>query len=158
MKKVDIKGGQMTFGQRIELGRIVSDKDLSEYKKFRACMVCLDPKWTVRDMPRSMKYWEAVLEGISYWVQREAVELKYNPTPEELAAGIEAFTLHTGEMTTIMAIAEQFNTDPDIILEWKYGKVFNILFTNLQAHLYRERLNKQLAKKAQNEARKHRRK
>lgn len=152
MKQVDIKGGQMTFGQRIELGQIITNPDLSEFEQFKQSMLCLDPKWTVSQIRAGIKYWHKVLEGIKYWVEREKTELKYNPTPEELAAGIEILSLRVGEMSTIMALAKEFAKDPDEVLKWKYGKVFNILFTNLQSYLYRDRLEKRLLEKAKAEA------
>jgi hypothetical protein len=34
MEKVNVKAGQLTFGQRIEIGRIVTNKELSEFLSF----------------------------------------------------------------------------------------------------------------------------
>lgn len=142
MKKVDIRGGQMTFGQRIELGRILTDAHLSEAAKMIAVMRCLDPGWKTTEMPQSIDYFAEVIEGLTYWVKREASELKYEPTEEEQSAGIGQLSKLTGEMGTIMALAKDYGKDPDEILGWKYGKVFNILYTNLQSHLFQERLMK----------------
>lgn len=142
----------MTFGQRIELGRILSEPGLSEYERFKQSMLCIDPTWTVQDMKEGVEYFDEVLEGILYWIDREKVELKYNPSADELAAGIEVLSLRVGEMSTIMALAKDYSKDPDEILEWKYGKVFNILFTNLQSFLYRDRLERRLAERARAKA------
>ena len=90
IQRIDIQGGQMTFGQRIELGRIITDKEMTDIDKMKEGMQCLGGKWSLRN---------------------------------------------TSE-----------------ILEWKYGKVYNLLFTNLQSHLFRERLNKELERKAQQKA------
>lgn len=152
MNTIDIKGGQMSFGQRIELGKIITDPELTDYDRFKQCILCIDPNWKVIDMFVAAKYYQEILEGIKYWIEREKRELKYNPTPEELSAGIEVFSMSVGEMSTIMALAKDFAQDPDEILKWKYGKVFNILFTNLQSHLFRERLNRRIAEKAKAEA------
>lgn len=154
MNKVDIRGGQMTFGQRIELGQIITNPELSEFAQFKQVMLCLDPEWTVTQIKSGIKYYYEVLEGVKYWIEREKTELKYNPTPEEVAAGIGKLSLAVGEMSTIMALAKDYGKDPDEILQWKYGKVFNILFTNLQSYLYRERLDKIHAKKAKYDANK----
>lgn len=154
MRKVDVKGGQMTFGQRIELGEIITDSTKSEFNKFKAVMLCLDSKWKITDLPKSIGYFEEVLLGIAYWVKREATELKYKRTADELVAGIEALSIQVSEMGTLMALAKDYGKDPDEILQWKYGKIFNILFTNLQMHLYRDRLEKRMADKAKNESRK----
>lgn len=152
IQRIDIKGGQMTFGQRIELGRIITDKDLTDLDKMKEGMQCLGAKWSLRNTPEIVEYWYEVLGGIKYWIEREQAELKYEPSAEEKAAGIAQFSLAVGEMATITALAKDYSKDPDDILEWKYGKVYNLLFTNLQSHLFRERLNKELERKAQQKA------
>ena len=129
IQRIDIKGGQMTFGQRIELGRIITDKELTDIDKMKEGMQCLDVKWSLRNTSEIVEYWYEVLLGIKYWIEREQTELKYE--------------------STITALAKDYSKDPDEILEWKYGKVYNLLFTNLQSHLFRERLNKELERKAQ---------
>lgn len=150
--KIDIQGGQMTFGQRIELGRIITDKDMTDLDKMKSAMQCLDVKWNLRNMSDMVEYWYEVLEGIKYWIEREQEELKYEPSAEEKAAGIIQLSLVVGEMSTIMALAKDFSKDPDEILQWKYGKVYNLLFTNLHSHLFRERLNKEIERKAKQKA------
>lgn len=152
IQRIDIKGGQMTFGQRIELGRIITDKELTDLDKMKEGMQCLDVKWSLRNTSEIVEYWYEVLMGIKYWIEREQAELKYEPSAEEKAAGIAQLSLVVGEMATITALAKDYSKDPDEILEWKYGKVYNLLFTNLQSHLFRERLNKELERKAQQKA------
>lgn len=152
IQRIDIKGGQMTFGQRIELGRIITDKEMTGIDKMKEGMQCLGVKWSLRNTSEIVEYWYEVLLGIKYWIEREQTELKYEPSAEEKAAGIAQFSLVVGEMATITALAKDYSKDPDEILEWKYGKVYNLLFTNLQSHLFRERLNKELERKAQQKA------
>lgn len=153
MKRIDVKGGQMTFGQRIELGRILTDLSTSEGRKAIAVMQCLDPEWKTTEMPESIDYFAEVIDGLTYWVKREATELKYDPTEEEQSAGIGQLSKLTGEMGTIMALAKDYGKDPDEVLSWKYGKVFNILYTNLQSHLYQERLMKLRVRRAKERTR-----
>lgn len=152
IQQIDIKGGQMTFGQRIELGRIITEKELTDIDKMKEGMQCLGAKWSLRNTSEIVEYWYEVLMGIKYWIEREQAELKYEPSAEEKAAGIVQFSMVVGEMATITALAKDYSKDPDEILEWKYGKVYNLLFTNLQSHLFRERLNKELERKAQQKA------
>lgn len=152
IQRIDIQGGQMTFGQRIELGRIITDKELTDLDKMKEGMQCLDVKWSLRNTSEIVEYWYEVLLGIKYWIEREQTELKYEPSAEEKAAGIAQLSLVVGEMATITALAKDYSKDPDEILGWKYGKVYNLLFTNLQSHLFRERLNKELERKAQQKA------
>lgn len=141
----------MTFAQRIELGQIITDTTVSEYQKFRAAMVCIDPRWTMASLKQSVAYWQEVLEGIAFWVNREKTELNYKPNPEELAAGIDVLSKRVKEMGTIMALAKDYGRDPDEILGWKYGKVFNILFSNLETFKYNQALEKRYAEKAKRE-------
>ena len=152
IQRIDIQGGQMTFGQRIELGRIITEKELTPIDKMKEGMQCLGAKWSLRNTSEIVEYWYEVLMGIKYWIEREQTELKYEPSAEEKAAGIAQLSLVVGEMATITALAKDYSKDPDEILEWKYGKVYNLLFTNLQSHLFRERLNKELERKAQQKA------
>ena len=152
IQRIDIQGGQMTFGQRIELGRIITEKELTDIDKMKEGMQCLGAKWSLRNTSEIVEYWYEVLMGIKYWVEREQTELKYEPSAEEKAAGIAQLSLVVGEMATITALAKDYSKDPDEILEWKYGKVYNLLFTNLQSHLFRERLNKELERRAQQKA------
>lgn len=147
----------MSFGQRIELGKILGDDTLTDYERFKRCMVCIDPLFNVIDIREAVKYYDELLQGILFWVEREKKELQYNPTAEELAAGIEVFSMAVGEMTTIMALAKDYGQDLDEILKWKYGKVYNILFTNLQSHLFHERLSRRMQEKAKAESAKGRR-
>lgn len=152
IQRIDIQGGQMTFGQRIELGRIITEKELTDIDKMKEGMQCLGAKWSLRNTSEIVEYWYEVLMGIKYWIEREQTELKYEPSAEEKAAGIAQLSMVVGEMATITALAKDYSKDPDEILEWKYGKVYNLLFTNLQSHLFRERLNKELERKAQQKA------
>mgnify|MGYP000503518280 FL=1 len=152
IQRIDIQGGQMTFGQRIELGRIITEKELTDIDKMKEGLQCLGAKWSLRNTSEIVEYWYEVLMGIKYWIEREQTELKYEPSAEEKAAGIAQLSLVVGEMATITALAKDYSKDPDEILEWKYGKVYNLLFTNLQSHLFRERLNKELERKAQQKA------
>ena len=152
IQRIDIQGGQMTFGQRIELGRIITEKELTDIDKMKEGLQCLGAKWSLRNTSEIVEHWYEVLMGIKYWIEREQTELKYEPSAEEKAAGIAQLSLVVGEMATITALAKDYSKDPDEILEWKYGKVYNLLFTNLQSHLFRERLNKELERKAQQKA------
>lgn len=156
IRKVDIIGGQMTFGQRIELGRIFTDLRTTQADKFRMTMECIHPGFKPSYTVWELAYFEEILKGIQHWIKREKNELHYKPSAEEISAGIELLTLRVGEMGTITALAEKFSQDPDTILTWKYAKVFNILFNNLQSYLYKDRLEKQLAKKREMESKQRR--
>lgn len=99
----------MTFGQRIELGRIITDKEMTDIDKMKEGMQCLGVKWSLRNTSEIVEYWYEVLLGIKYWIEREQTELKYEPSAEEKAAGIAQFSLVVGEMATITALAKDYS-------------------------------------------------
>ena len=152
IQRIDIQGGQMTFGQRIELGRIITEKELTDIDKMKEGMQCLGVKWSLRNTSEIVEYWYEVLLGIKYWIEREQTELKYEPSAEEKAAGIAQFSLVVGEMATITALAKDYSKDPAEILECKFVKLFSFLLTKREGHHSRERLNNELERKAQQKA------
>jgi hypothetical protein len=83
IQRIDIQGGQMTFGQRIELGRIITEKELTDIDKMKEGMQCLGVKWNLRNTSEIVEYWYEVLMGIKYWIEREQTELKYEPVPRK---------------------------------------------------------------------------
>lgn len=109
IQRIDIQGGQMTFGQRIELGQIITEKELTDIDKMKEGMQCLGIKWSLRNTSEIVEYWYEVLMGIKYWIEREQTELKYEPSAEEKAAGIAQLSLVVGEMATITALAKDYS-------------------------------------------------
>ena len=55
----------MTFGQRIELGRIITDKELTDIDKMKEGMQCLGVKWRLRNTSEIVESWYEVLP-VSY--------------------------------------------------------------------------------------------
>lgn len=147
LSKIDIKKGSMTFGQRIELGRILSNTD-DELVKFESIFQCLHnfkPKLT--EYAALTPYFKAILEGVAHWVNAETIMLKYEPTQEQKQAGIKALSKAIGEMGTVDALAEKYGIDPDVVLGWEYAKVFGILFADLEKSKFQTRYNKIIEKK-----------
>lgn len=147
IQKYIIRDGQFTFGQRIELGEIITAQNTTEWEKFRQAIACLHPEYKVRYSVWEMEYWLEILNGIQWWIKREKSQLKYKPSTEEILAGVDQLSLEVGNMSTITALAEKFSQDPDEVLKWKYGKVFNILLTNLKSFEYKQRLENEIKKK-----------
>lgn len=136
-KKVDIQGGDMTFGQRIELGQILTDALLSPLDKFEKVFQCLHEFIPIpEEYSKHVDYYSEILKGLEFWAQKENELLHYEPTPKEKRAGIKDLAAKTGEFGTIKALAKAYNKDPDDILLWKYGKVFGILYTDLEEYKY----------------------
>lgn len=148
MNRIDIKAGDLTYGQRIELGGIFSDPNSDDLKRFKRTMECLHGAAT--DMAASEElvgYFEEIIEGLTYWAEQENALLKYEPSDEEKRAGIEEYSRKVGEFGTVKSLAKAYNQDPDTILQWKYSKVFGILYTDLEEYKFNKRFNKELEKR-----------
>lgn len=144
--KLDIRGGQMTYAQRIRLGEILTS-GAKEYEIFRQIFGCLCDGYEPRYTPQEMQYVMEVIEGIRYWIERERKELASKPSADEVAAGINLLSKRTGYMATLVALGEKFGCDPDEVLGWKYGKVFNILLVNKESAEFSRRYRDVLSKK-----------
>jgi len=146
--KIDIKAGDITFGQRIELGKILANNDYPELIKLEKVFMCLhgfQPK--PKDYLSLMHYFSLIADGLKHWIEVESIMLKHEPTYEEKQAGIKELTKNIEEFGTVKALAKAYSQDPDEILLWKYSKVFGILYTDLEEYKYQVRYNKVIQKK-----------
>ena len=147
IRPIDIKGGKLTFGQRIELGKLYQSQ-VSEIEKFEQTFQILHqytPK--TRDYKSLINYFNQIIEGITHWIQQETTLLNYEPSAEEIQAGIKDLSEKIGEFGTVKALAKAYGTDPDAVYGWKYGKVFGILYTDLEEYKFSQRYNKVLERK-----------
>ena len=146
LKEIDIKAGDLTFGQRIELGKILTSGE-PEFDIFKQCVECLygkRPRLTLLNVKENIRIFTNIVEGIKYWMDLEKELLKYEPTIQERRAGISDLTAKVGEYATIKALAKTYAQDPDTILTWKYGKVFGLLYTDLEEYKFQLKLHKQM--------------
>ena len=138
------KEGEFTYGQRIEIGEILTDQERTWYLRLKACWRVLYG-WNARLMPPRMRIrrFDRMAEGIRYWVELEERTLKYSASLSERRAGLTQLNAEVGHMGTIKALAEKFGIDPDIILSWQWGKVYGILHADLKESEYQRRLAEQ---------------
>lgn len=136
--KIDIKGGQMSYGQRIELGSVLAKESITPYKRFKQVILILHPDHAIdlntikkNELAMLSSYFEEIVEGVRYWMKREGEELKGEYTSEEKQAGYPQMAKAIGVMGSVKSLASRYAQDPDNILKWKYGKVFNLLLTDL---------------------------
>ncbi|GHT33976.1 hypothetical protein FACS189434_09350 [Bacteroidia bacterium] len=141
--KIDIKGGKLLFEQRIDLGKIFQDTETAEIDKFDAVFKCLHGyKPAMLDYKKLLPYFFEIVESLRFWIETENEMLKYEPTNEELQAGIKELAAKIGEFGTIKSLAKNYATDPDTVLRWEYGKVFGILYTDLEEYKFQKKYNK----------------
>lgn len=145
---LDIKEGEFTYGNRIALGIIFEDATLTEYQKLKAAHTELYG-YSCRWLPLRVRYKRltAILEGVAHWCKIEAQELHYEPTADEIAAGVEEFSKRVGALSTIEALASKFGKDPDTILKWSYSKVFGFLRADLLRNQYRKKYDEVITRK-----------
>ena len=158
--KIDVKAGDLSYGQRIGLGELfMSDK--SESDKFKETFHILHDKkdesgnvieefnvdfFNQEKMQFLSEYFTEIIEGLKFWIEKEKL-LKYDQEPEEIRAGIKELGDKIGYFGTLKAVAKNYSQDPDNILEWKYGKVWGILYTDLEEFKYSKKLHKEYEKK-----------
>lgn len=145
MEKRDIKGGDFTWGERIQLGKILADKDAPEMTKALNIIECLHgkdhpPIYTLAD------YIEEIAEGLAFWVQQEQT-LYLEHSAEEMEAGYKQFSEAVGEMASIINVAKCYGKCPDEVLEWKYPTVFMHLKVEVESEKFNRRLQKVYEKK-----------
>lgn len=146
IQKIDVKAGEMTFGQRIELGKIITSNDDELFKTIKIIDALHGIKPNSWQLVKLHTYIKDILEGILYWSTTEAKMLKYTPTPEEKQAGIMDLSKKIGDLSTADALAEKYGKDPDEILSWSYVKVFGILYADLETSKFRRKHRKILEK------------
>lgn len=156
--RVDMWGGEFTYGNRIELGNIFAEEGKTEYARLKAAFREIYG-YSCRLVPfrYRLSMLNDIAQGLLSWVEREQKLLKYKPTPNELAAGIKELSERVGAMSTIKAIAKTYGRDPDEVLQWNYGKVFGILFTDLEEFNYQSKYNRILEDEHKRHGRKARR-
>lgn len=148
IRRIDYIAGEFTYANRIAMTKILQQEELSEYQRIKMCWIELYG-WTPRFMPprRRAKEFELFTAGLKHWVDLEQEKLKYEPTAEELRAGIKSYSEAVGDMATIKALAKAYHIDPDDVLRWEWGKVFGILSTDLEEFKFSERLRKEYENK-----------
>lgn len=149
-ERLDVKGGDLTYGQRIELGGILANPaGRSEYELFMDTIECLyGRRPTLREFKEAIVLFKEAVEGLTFWIKAESEQLKYTPSQEEKDAGVERYAKEVGEIGTAYAIAKEFSLDPDVILGWKYGKVFGYLRKQKADGDFQRRYSEVMARKS----------
>lgn len=139
---IDIKAGDITYGQRIELGKALADATLDDWGRFcRVFDILYHFKPKIVLASKYVREYERIIEGVRYWVEVESQMLHYEPTQDEQRAGLEQYAKAVGELATLHTIAKEYAQDPDAVYNWKYSKVFGILLNDLESLKYQQRLN-----------------
>lgn len=147
IKKIDIKGGEFTWGQRIALGQIVSDQTKTEYDIANDILECLHGP-DHDDVYKCADYLEEIADGLAYWVKKEQEELALEHSAEELEAGYRQFSESVGNMASIISVAKAYGQNPEEVLNWKYATIFMHLKVEVESEKFNRRLQKVYEKKS----------
>lgn len=152
-EKIDIKGGKLTFSNRIELGKIFETaKEGDEMTVIRAVAKCLHNIDLGAIDAVNIKFWvqyfDEICDGLKYWIEAEQRMLKYTPSIDEQNAGIMELSQRIGYMGTIKSLATRHGKSPDEVLEWEYGTVFGILYADLEESKFKDRYRKIIESKS----------
>ena len=149
LTRINIKGGELTYGQRIDLGELFAGggTEVDKFKEAIRILHGVTPDFgNAAELRDSWEYYREITDGITFWADAEKRMLSYDPEPEELRAGIRELGDRIGVYGVITALAKDYGQDPDTILTWQYGKVFGILYADLETHKYQKRLHRQYEK------------
>lgn len=142
MKKIDVKNGDMTYAQRIALGKILSDQTIEDVARFDGVFLCLhDKQPKPKEYESLFPYFNEIVDGIIFWTQTEEMMLHYVPTEDEIRAGIKEYQTNVGDLGTATSIAKDYGFKPEDVFNWKYSEVFAIMLADLEAHKYKQRMS-----------------
>ncbi|MCL1936998.1 MAG: hypothetical protein FWF52_01205 [Candidatus Azobacteroides sp.] len=153
LKHIHIQEGELTYKQRIALGELFMSEETYEDKFKETFHILHEIELDFsnnEEMKMFAEYFQEVIDGLQYWINKEKELLDYQPEPEEIRAGIRELGEKISYYGTLKTLAKNYAQDPDKVLRWKYGKVFGILYTDLEEFKYQKRLNKEYEKKYKN--------
>lgn len=137
----DIKSGAFTYGERIELERIIR-AEISDYERIYEVVQCLhDVRIEPENAVALEPYVARVLTDIAEWIEREQKELYIPPTNEEIQAGIEEFAKACGTIGNVVSLAERFCCTFEEIYKRPYLEVYAILKVSAERTKFERRLN-----------------
>lgn len=133
--KIDVKNGQLTFGQRIELGEIFSGNytDIVKFQKVFECLHNYTPMFPQYE--KLMGYFTEIVEGLKYIVKIEKA-MNYEPTVREVAR-LMISSIEMQSVDTVDVLAKVHNVDRDTVLNWSYSDVYKILFEDYEKAVHR---------------------
>lgn len=136
---------ELTFGQRIELGKAFEQIDKEPVECYKTVMRIFGRKERMsRD---GYSFFVQVADALADLARKERRMLSNEPTAEEKSAGISEYLKNVGEMATVKSIAKAYSRDPDEVLQWKYGKVFGIMYADLEESKFQKRYEKVIENK-----------
>ena len=145
---IDIRNGDLTYGNYISIKNCIRNlNNEDEVKTITAIIKELyDYELQTNDFMVIVPFMEKIIADMVYWQEQEQTMLKYEPTTEEIRAGILEYSKKVGDLATVKSIAKEYAQDPDDILKWKWSKVFGILYTDLESFNFQRKYTSIISK------------
>lgn len=143
--QIDVMGGRCTYGEMVELGRVLDSniaRSGNEREAIKLIINVLHPEIIPAFDATTVSYVKRVIDGVRFWREQEAEKLKYTPSAEEKQAGYEALAKITGPTGIASTIAEKFGVEggPDAVFKWPYATVFSVLRIDLERYKFQKKL------------------
>lgn len=139
----DISEGDMTYGERIELGRIIKDQEMGDYQRIKEVVKCLyDVEVTPKEAVDLADHVEDILTDLVEWMKREHQAFYIEPTAEEVKANIQGLTKACGDMGDVVSLAESFHCTFEEVYKRPYLEIFTIHKVHAERTRYERRLSK----------------
>ena len=155
-EQIDVHGGKCTYGQMCDLGRVLDaaiaeqEKDTyDEIETYRRLISVLHPNVRPCLSLSNVRYAIDIARGVRHWREQENRMLKYEPSDEEKQAGYDKLSASSGPTGVAITIAEKFGVagkpgervGPDVVFEWPYATVFQVLRIDLDRYKFQKRLS-----------------
>lgn len=134
---------KMTYKQRIDLGKIVSEQcSVCDARTHERIMKIMNPDCVCVFSKKEVVYVEKVVDKIRYWINAEKNLIQSEPDKIQNRAGIKKFTERVQELGVVYTFCSMFGKSPKQILGWDYSDVFGMLFVDKEQSEYQKRYNK----------------
>ncbi|MDR2066109.1 MAG: hypothetical protein LBP85_10445 [Prevotellaceae bacterium] len=138
--EIDILSERFTFGQRLEFNRLSEltyDHQIIEAVIYVLYEIKVKPEYYVS----VYGHVKDVLTKLNIWNEKEKA-LQYEPTPEEIRAGINQISDKLKEFATVDAIAKRMHISHDDSLKLPYSTVYMMLLADFEHSKFERRLSK----------------
>jgi len=143
---IDIKNGDLTYGNYIAIKKLIQNNKDEVATITGIIKELYDYELQTNDFMLIVPFIEKIIADMVYWQEQENEMLRYEPTTEEIRAGITDYSKKVGDLATIKSIAKEYAQDPDNVLKWKWAKVFGILYTDLESFKFQKKYTSIISK------------
>lgn len=143
IKKRDVRGGDILFGERIMLVRILSNSEINDVQRACEALECLhNRKFSLYEALRLMDYANEIRDAVEYWLEQEEKECAIEPSVEAKKADVDKLGREVGDMGSVVSLCDRFAMTPAEVYKLPYLDVFTIWKVDAAVARYNRRLEK----------------